>query len=115
MGNTSTKMKDAMIEVLKDKKAKDIKVLDIQELSIFTDYFIIATGTSTTHVQSLSENLEEKMKEAGYPLHHKEGFRSGRWILMDFYDVVVHLFFGEEREFYNLERLWADADTITIN
>ena len=114
MEDTSEKMKNKVVEILKDKKAKDIKILNIEELSTLTDFFIIATGTSTTHVQSLAENVEEKMEEAGYPMHHKEGFRSGRWILLDYYDIVIHLFFEEEREFYNLERLWADAYTITI-
>ena len=78
--------KEKVIEILKNKKAKDIKVIDIAELSILADFFIIATGTSTTHVQSLAENLEEMLEDAGYTMHHKEGFRSGRWILLDYYD-----------------------------
>ncbi|MCK9216369.1 MAG: ribosome silencing factor [Firmicutes bacterium] len=106
--------KEVAIEVLKDKKAQDIKVIDISELSILADYFIIATGTSSTHVQSLADNLEEKLSGAGFDMHHKEGFRSGSWILLDYYDIVIHLFSKEEREFYNLERLWADATTINI-
>ena len=106
--------KEIAIEVLKNKKAQDIKVIDISELSILADYFIIATGTSSTHVQSLAENLEEKLNEAGFDIHHKEGFRSGSWILLDYYDIVIHLFSKEERDFYNLERLWADATTISI-
>ncbi len=106
--------KEIAIEVLKNKKAQDIKVIDISELSILADYFIIATGTSSTHVQSLAENLEEKLNEAGFDMHHKEGFRSGSWILLDYYDIVIHLFSKEERDFYNLERLWADATTISI-
>lgn len=112
--NASEQMKNIIVEVLKDKKAKDIKVLSIEELSILTDYFVMATGTSTTHVKSLAENLEQKMKESGYEIHHKEGFRSGRWILLDYYDVVVHLFYEEERGFYNLERLWADAELVSL-
>lgn len=107
--------KEKVIEVLRDKKAKDIKIINIGELSTLADFFIIATGTSTTHVQALADNLEEKMEESGYTIHHKEGFRSGRWILLDYYDIVVHIFFEEEREFYNLERLWADANTVTID
>lgn len=105
---------DIITDTLQEKKAKDIKVLDIRELSILSDYFIIATGTSTTHVQSLCENIEERMSKEGYNLHHKEGFRSGRWILMDYYDVVVHIFCEDERDFYNLERLWVDAKTVMV-
>jgi len=105
---------DIITNTLQDKKAKDIKILDIRELSILSDYFIIATGTSTTHVQSLCEHIEENMSKEGYYLHHKEGFRNGRWILMDYYDVVVHIFYEDERKFYNLERLWVDAKTVTM-
>lgn len=112
---TSKVKVDKVIQILQDKKAKDIKVLDIHELSTLSDYFVIATGTSTTHVQSLCDNVEEKMEEAGYTIHHKEGFRSGRWILLDYYDVVIHVFYEEERKFYNLERLWVDAKTISID
>ena len=106
--------KEIAIEVLKEKKALDIKVIDISELSILADYFIIATGISTLHVQSLAENLEEVLGKLNFKMHHKEGFRSGQWILLDYYDIVIHLFSKEEREFYNLERLWADAETIII-
>lgn len=106
--------KEKVIEILRDKKAKDIKIINIGQLSTLADFFVIATGTSTTHIQALADNLEEKMEESGYPIHHKEGFRSGRWILLDYFDIVIHLFSKDEREFYNLERLWADADTITI-
>ncbi len=114
MQDTLEVKKEKIIETLRDKKAKDIKILNIGELSTLADFFIIATGTSTTHVQALADNLEEKMEEAGYPIHHKEGFRAGRWILLDYYDIVVHLFFEEERGFYNLEKLWADANAITV-
>jgi len=105
---------DRVVQILQDKKAKDIKVLDIHELSALSDYFVIATGTSTTHVQALCDNVEEKMEEDGYKIHHKEGFRNGRWILLDYYDVIIHIFYEEERKFYNLERLWVDAKTVSV-
>lgn len=114
MEETSRIKVDKIVKTLQDKKAKDIKVLDISDLSTLCDYFVIATGTSTTHVQSLCDNVEENMDKEGYQLHHKEGFRSGRWILLDYYDVVVHIFYEEERKFYNLERLWVDAKTLTV-
>ncbi|HYF75219.1 MAG TPA: ribosome silencing factor, partial [Candidatus Nitrosocosmicus sp.] len=84
MFSISTEMANIAVERLKDKKAKDIKLLDIHELSTIADYFIIATGTSSTQVQAMSDELEEKMELAGYRMHHKEGFRNGRWILLDF-------------------------------
>jgi len=110
----STEMANNAIESLKDKKATDIKLLDIHELSTIADYFIIATGNSTTQVQAMSDELEEKMELAGYKMHHKEGFRNGRWILLDFGHIIVHLFHDEERKFYNLERLWVDAKSILV-
>lgn len=114
MHTLSTEMANKAIEFLKSKKAKDIKLLDIHEISTLSDYFIIATGTSTTQVQAMADELEEKMQPLGYKLYHKEGFRGGRWILMDFGSVVVHLFHSEEREFYNLERIWVDAKDIPV-
>ncbi len=114
MYSISTEMANKAIESLKDKKAKDIKLLDIHELSTISDYFIIATGNSTTQVQAMSDELEEKMELAGYKMHHKEGFRNGRWILLDFGNIIIHLFHDEERKFYNLERLWVDAKSILV-
>ena len=115
MFSLSTEMADKAVELLKNKKARDIRLLDIHELSTIADYFIIATGNSTTQVQAMSDELEEKMDLAGYEMHHKEGFRNGRWILLDFGNIIVHLFHDEERQFYNLERLWVDAKTILVD
>ena len=115
MFSISTEMANKAIELLKDKKAKDIRLLDIHELSTISDYFIIGTGNSTTQVQAMSDELEEKMDLAGYEMHHKEGFRNGRWILLDFGNIIVHLFHDEERKFYNLERLWVDAKSILVD
>lgn len=114
MHETSLEMANKAIELLKDKKAKDIRLLDIHEISTLSDFFIITTGTSTTQVQAMADELEEKMPLAGYKLYHKEGFRGGRWILMDFNNIVVHLFHAEERQFYNLERIWVDAKDIPV-
>jgi len=107
-------MANKAVELLKNKKAKDIKLLDINEISTIADYFIIATGHSTTQLQAMSDELEEKMDLAGYEMHHKEGFRNGRWILLDFGNIIIHLFHDEERKFYNLERLWGDAKSILV-
>lgn len=98
-----------IVEILKDKKAKDVKSLNITEITIITDYFVICSGTSSTHIKALADEVEEKMKEMNVELLRKEGYTSARWILLDFNDVVVHIFHEEEREFYNLERLWSNS------
>jgi len=113
--SVSTEMANKAIELLKGKKAKDIRLLDIHELTTISDYFVIAAGSSTTQVQAMSDELEEKMELAGYEMHHKEGFRNGRWILLDYGNIIVHLFHDEERQFYNLERLWVDAKTVLVD
>ncbi|OPZ84840.1 MAG: Ribosomal silencing factor RsfS [Firmicutes bacterium ADurb.Bin419] len=96
-------------EILTDKKAKDVKSIDIREVTIIADYFVICNGTSTTHIKALADEVEEKMKEMNVELLRKEGYNSARWILLDFNSVVVHVFHEEDREFYNLERLWSDG------
>ena len=100
---------DIAYGILEDKKARDIEVIDISEVSILADYFIICSGTSPTHIKTLADELEQKMGEAGYNLIHKEGYQSARWILLDFGELVVHIFNEEDRDFYNLERLWSDG------
>ena|SRR5690554_2529732 len=98
-----------------EKKGKDIHILDIKELTTLTDYFILANGTSTIQVQAIADFVEEKAEEIGIELIRKEGYRNGRWILMDFNEVIVHVFHEEEREFYKLERLWQDANNIEFH
>jgi len=100
---------EKIIEFLEAKKAKDIKVIDIKGLSTLADYFVICSGTSTTHIKTLADELELKMAEAGQRYRHREGYNSARWILMDYLDVVVHIFHETDRQFYNLERLWSEG------
>ena len=95
--------------ILDDKKAKDVSVIDIRGISILADYFVICHGTSTTHIKALADELEMKMEKAGCRYLHREGYNSARWILMDYGEVVVHIFHEEDRNFYNLERLWSDG------
>lgn len=97
-----------------DKKGKDVKILDIRSISTVADYFVICSGTSTTHTRAIADNVEEKLAGMGLKLHHMEGYENGRWILLDFVDVVVHVFHGDERGFYNLERLWGDAREVAM-
>lgn len=96
-----------------DKKAFDIVVLDISKISIVADYFVIASANSSTQVKAIADNIEEKLQEAGHEVLRREGIREGRWVLLDYGDVVVHIFQEEERQYYGLERLWGDARIVT--
>lgn len=96
-------------EILYDKKAKDIVVLEVGHLTILTDYLVIATGRSAIQVKALAEEVDDRLAEAGAALRRKEGQNEGRWIVMDYSTVMVHIFHHEERAFYNLERLWDDG------
>lgn len=95
-------------------KAQDVVVLDLGGVTDMTDYFVIATGTSDTHVRSTAEHVLQSLKEEGQRAAHQEGLSSGRWALLDFVDVVVHIFHPAQRNFYQLERLWADATLIPV-
>lgn len=98
-------------KAMDDKKATDIEVLDISKKTSIADYFVIATGNSSSQVTAIADEVEDKMFQAGYDkLENKEGYQSARWILMDFNDVIVHVFHKDEREFYNLERLWSQYE-----
>lgn len=108
-------MLSKIIKVLDDKKAKDISVLRIDRISTIADYFIICHGTSVTHTRAIADELEEKLESAGVKLLHKEGYNSGKWILMDYGAVIVHIFTEEERKFYDLERIWNDAEKINVD
>lgn len=101
--------------ILEDKKGQDILILDISSVAVFSDYFVIATGISPIHVQALSDEVEQKLIEEGYSLRSKEGYKEAKWILLDFYDVIVHIFQRADREYYMLERLWADAKPINFS
>lgn len=102
---------DLAIEAAKARKGLDMLVLDLRGLSDATDYFLLVTGTSDTHVRSIAENILEELSEHDMRPGHVEGLRSGRWVLIDCIDFVVHIFHPMAREFYQLERLWGDAPT----
>ncbi len=92
-----------------EKKGKQIAILDIQGLTTMTDYFVIITGDSDTHIKALADNIVRQLKQKKTKVYHKEGFESLSWVLLDYIDVIVHIFRGDTREYYGLERLWADA------
>ncbi|WBW49209.1 ribosome silencing factor [Peptoniphilus equinus] len=95
-------------DACENKKGVDIKVLDIKRMSSIADYFVIVSGNSSTQVGALADDIEDKMEAAGYHATNLEGKNSLRWILLDFDDIIVHVFHKDEREYYNIERLWTD-------
>jgi ribosome-associated protein len=97
-----------------DNKANDVVVLSLKGVSDMTDFFVIASGTSDTHVRALGEHIQEGLKKEGTSAHHVEGLQQGRWVLLDYVDFVVHLFHPSLRSFYQLERLWGDAQVVPI-
>jgi ribosome-associated protein len=99
---------------LDSAKARDIAILDVSEISGFADYFVIATGTSARHVRTLAERTLEALHHPGRKRKHVEGMEACRWVLVDDFDVVVHLFQEEAREFYGLERLWDEAQSVAL-
>ena len=100
--------------MLENKKAERITVLDIGKLTVLGDYFVIASGSNTTLVKALAGEIEEKLGAQGIHPKRIEGESSAMWILMDYYDVIVHIFYDETRDFYGLERLWADATLVKL-
>ena len=101
-------------DALADKKGEDIKVIDISEISVIADYFVIVNGNSDSQIQALVENVEEKMHKAGYSMKQREGGRGGSWVLLDYGDVIVHVFDRESRSFYHLEHIWNDGKNVEV-
>lgn len=112
---TSLELAKKAAELLDNKKAMRLNVIKVEDISSLADYFVIASGTSNTHVRSLSDELEEKLKEEGVSPTRIEGYRSNSWILLDYSSVVVHVFTQEARDFYDLDRLWADGVKVEWN
>lgn len=100
------------IIALEDKKAEEIKTIDISEVSVIADYFIIANGTNRSQIQALSDHVEEMLDKAGVPLRQIEGYQTANWVLLDFHDVIIHIFDKENRLFYDLERIWRDGKPV---
>lgn len=107
--NQSKDMAKLAIQAIEDKKGEDIRVIDIRQVSVLADYFIIASGSNANQVQAMTDNVTEMLGKAGYECRQVEGYQSASWILMDYGDVIVHLFCREDRLFYDLERIWRDG------
>ncbi len=109
----SKKMAKIAVDALEDKKAQDLTILDISGVSVIADYFIIASGSNRNQVQAMADNAEEELGRAGYEPKQIEGYQSANWILMDYKDIILHIFSEEDRSFYDLERIWRDGKQIS--
>ena len=111
---TSKELVESIVKLLDEKKAEDIAALETADLTVVSDYFVIATGNSSTHVKSLADDVEYGMQQLGVEPDHIEGRATG-WILLDYGTVLVHVFTRDNRDYYNLEHLWADAKPVDIS
>lgn len=111
---TPNELYTKLVKVLDDKKAEDVAVLDTTDLTVVSEYFVIATGNSSTHVKSLADDVEYELQQLGVEPDHIEGRATG-WILLDYGSVLVHVFTRDNRDYYNLEHLWADAKQVDIS
>ena len=111
---TSLELATAVAKAMDSKKAKDIRVLKVEDLTVLTDYFVIGTGQSATQVKALADEVEYQLDQAGVQPLHREGMDARNWILLDYGTVIVHVFYPETRDFYDLEHLWADATPVEI-
>ena len=112
---TSLELTYEVAKILDEKKGIDIKAIKVQELTSIGDYFIIASGSSVPQVKALAEEVEEKLSRMGLEPKRVEGSQTATWILLDYYDVIIHIFQEETREFYSLERLWSDAERVDLS
>lgn len=103
-----------IVDALEDKKAENIQIIDISELSIVADYFVITNGANKSQIQALSDNVEEKLAAQKIVPRNIEGYNTANWILMDYNDILVHIFDMESRGFYDLERMWRDGKTVEL-
>jgi ribosome-associated protein len=117
MSTVSTEKMMAQIacKAIDDKKGQDIKIIDIHNVSVIADYFVIASGTNSNQVQAIVDNVEEQLGRAGFEAKQIEGNRNSSWILMDYGDVIVHVFDEENRLFYDLERIWRDGKILEMD
>ncbi len=112
MNQTSKEMAKLAYDALADKKAENIQIIDISEVSVIADYFIIADGSNPNQLQAMQDAVDEALYKAGYKVKQVEGNQRSSWILMDYNDIVVHIFSKDDRLFYDLERVWRDGKQI---
>lgn len=110
----SRNMMQIATQALADKKGENITVIDISAISVIADYFVITNGTSDSQIRALVDHVEEKLAEAGYHPKQQEGGGSSTWVLMDYGDIIIHIFDKESRSFYNLERIWSDGREVEV-
>lgn len=110
----SDKIIEIAVNALNEKKARNINAIHVGELTVIAEYFIMATATSQHHIKALAEEVEEKLEEAGFTADHIEGKATG-WLLLEYNGVVIHIFSAEAREYYNLDRMWADGDQLDLD
>lgn len=112
---TSFELTKDIVKILDQKKADDIQVIKVNDLTIIADYFVIASTTNSTHVKALVDEVEFQLKERGTAPRQLEGYQYANWITMDYGDVIVHVFHEETRNFYSLERLWSDGELLDVS
>lgn len=112
---TPREIAEEAVKALNAKQAKDVTLLRTSDVTVLADYFVICTATSSTHVKTLTDEVDKVLSEQGEPPLRREGYRGGGWILLDFGCVIVHIFQQEMREFYNLEHLWSDAEEVLLS
>jgi len=110
----SKQLADRITELIFNKKGYDVKILDLRELTTISDYFVICTADSDTQVKAIADEIDKSLRDEGTHLWHKEGYQALSWVLLDYVDVVVHVFKKEAREYYSIEKLWGDAPTFDI-
>ncbi len=112
---TQNEVLKKIIRTLDSKKAEDVTAIKITNLTILADYFVIANGTSTTHARTLAEEVEYQLSQEGIEPNRTEGYNGSNWVILDYGDIVVHVFYKETRDYYQLERLWSDGEMIDIS
>lgn len=110
----SSLLANNITDLIFNKKGYDVKILDLRKLTTITDYFVICTGDSDTQVKAIADEVDKQLRDEGIKSWHTEGYQGLNWVLIDFVDVVVHVFKKETREFYNLEKLWGDAPSVDV-
>lgn len=111
---TSKELAKLAYAALDDKKGEDIRIIDISKISVLADYFIIASGSNKNQVQAMADNVQEELYKAGAETKQVEGYQIGNWILMDYGDIIIHVFSSEDRLFYDLEKIWRDGASISV-